>query len=94
MVARRDDDALEVQVRDTGAGFTASGGTGVGLANTRARLAALYGSRASLQLAAAEPRGVTATVRLPLQFESPAQNPPSIADTVTDAPEPTHKAVS
>ena len=94
VVARRDDDALEVLVRDTGAGFTASGGTGVGLANTRARLAALYGSRASLQLAAGSPRGVTATVRLPLQFESPAQHPPPTADTVTDAPEPTHKVVS
>ena len=103
VVARRDGGSLEVQVRDTGAGFTASGGAGVGLANTRARLAALYGTRASLQLAAGSPRGVTATVRLPLQFDSPAQTPPPIADAVASvasvasvaiAPEPTHKAVT
>jgi sensor histidine kinase YesM len=71
VVARRDGDMLEIQVRDTGAGFTASGGAGVGLANTRARLAALYGAAASLQLSASLPRGVTATVRLPLQLDAP-----------------------
>ena len=50
----------------------ASGGSGVGLANTRSRLAALYGTDASLALSMASPRGVVATVRLPLQFqESP-----------------------
>ncbi len=63
---RRDGEAMRIEVRDTGAGFTASGGSGVGLANTRSRLAALYGARASLSLAAASPRGVVATVRLPL----------------------------
>jgi hypothetical protein len=93
VIARSDGDALEVQVRDTGAGFTASGGTGVGLANTRARLAALYGTRASLQLAAGSPRGVTATVRLPLQFETPAPTSPPIAAAVPPVPEPTHKVV-
>jgi LytS/YehU family sensor histidine kinase len=63
-----DRDLLRVQVRDTGTGFKASGGTGVGLANTRSRLAALFGDRASLTLAANEPRGVVATVTLPLQL--------------------------
>jgi sensor histidine kinase YesM len=76
VVARRDGETLEVQVRDTGAGFTASGGAGVGLANTRARLAALYGSSASLQLSASLPRGVTATVRLPLQLDTPVTATP------------------
>ena len=94
VIARRDGGSLEVQVRDTGAGFTASGGAGVGLANTRARLAALYGTRSSLQLAAGSPRGVTATVRLPLQFETPGQNPPPIAERVSAMPEPTHKVVT
>jgi len=56
---------LMVEVRDTGAGLSGSGGSGVGLANTRSRLAGLYGSRASLHLAAGEPRGVVATLRLP-----------------------------
>ncbi len=64
--ARRAGDDLEIEVRDTGAGFTAARGSGVGLANTRSRLAGLYGSRASVQLAAGAPRGVAATLRLPL----------------------------
>jgi sensor histidine kinase YesM len=68
--ARRRGGDLEIEVRDTGAGFTASAGSGVGLANTRSRLAGLYGSRASLTLSSASPHGVAATVRLPL--EAPA----------------------
>jgi LytS/YehU family sensor histidine kinase len=60
---------LVVEVADNGAGFSASGGSGVGLANTRSRLAALYGQDASLSLSMAAPRGVVATVRLPLQLE-------------------------
>jgi LytS/YehU family sensor histidine kinase len=57
-----------VTVADTGVGFGAAktGGTGIGLANTRARLAALYGPEAALELAANEPRGVVASVRIPL----------------------------
>ena len=65
--ARRTGDGMEIEVRDTGAGFTAVGGSGVGLANTRSRLAGLYGARASLQLAAGAPRGIVAQLRLPLQ---------------------------
>ncbi|MEO8674058.1 MAG: histidine kinase [Casimicrobiaceae bacterium] len=59
---------LEVRVADTGVGFgvAATGGTGVGLANTRARLAALYGDEAELSLAANAPTGVIAIVRIPL----------------------------
>jgi LytS/YehU family sensor histidine kinase len=64
--ARRAGDDIEIEVRDDGAGFTAAKGSGVGLSNTRSRLAGLYGARASLTLAAASPRGVAATLRLPL----------------------------
>jgi hypothetical protein len=64
--ARREGEALLIWVEDTGVGFSGSGGSGVGLANTRARLAALYGPAASLSLAAVQPRGVRAEVRLPL----------------------------
>jgi hypothetical protein len=71
--ARRAGDEMVIEVRDTGAGFTAAGGSGVGLANTRSRLAGLYGPRASLQLAAAAPRGVVATLRLPLQAADTAE---------------------
>jgi len=41
-------------------------GTGIGLANTRARLAALYGLEAQLALRTHEPRGVVAEIRIPL----------------------------
>jgi LytS/YehU family sensor histidine kinase len=65
--AARHGDRLEVRVADTGVGFgvAATGGTGVGLANTRARLAALYGDGALLSLEANAPRGVVAVVRIP-----------------------------
>lgn len=66
--ARREPDGagLLLEVRDTGQGFAASGGSGVGLANTRARLMAMFGRDAWLELEAAEPRGVVARVRVPL----------------------------
>jgi LytS/YehU family sensor histidine kinase len=38
----------------------------VGLANIRARLAALYGERAALRLEANAPRGVVATISIPV----------------------------
>ena len=66
--ARRAGEDLIVEVHDNGIGFSRSAGSGVGLANTRSRLAALYGSRASLQLASASPRGVMASIRLPLEL--------------------------
>jgi hypothetical protein len=64
--ALREADQLRIEVRDTGRGFYGEGGTGVGLANTRSRLAALYGGSAAVQLAANHPSGVVATVVLPL----------------------------
>jgi len=65
--AQRRGAELSVEVRDNGQGFAASGGSGVGLANTRARLAALFGTRAALELEAAAPHGVVARLRLPMQ---------------------------
>ncbi len=44
----------------------ATGGTGVGLANTRARLAAIHGDAAELEFLANEPTGVIAVIRVPL----------------------------
>jgi len=63
--ARRAGGAAEISVADTGVGFRASTGSGIGLANTRARLRSLYGNAASLQLGANQPSGVVATLRLP-----------------------------
>jgi LytS/YehU family sensor histidine kinase len=59
------DQQLIVEVADTGAGFTGASGSGVGLANTRARLAALYGSGAGLTLRNNLPHGVLAEIRVP-----------------------------
>lgn len=59
---------LNIEVADNGQGFgAAAGGAGVGLANTRARLAARFGDDAALELEAAQPRGVVARVRLPAE---------------------------
>ena len=58
-----------LEVRDNGAGFGSNsglGGSGVGLANTRARLLACFGPSAKLELEALQPRGVLARIRLPL----------------------------
>ncbi|HVO90087.1 MAG TPA: ATP-binding protein, partial [Casimicrobiaceae bacterium] len=60
------DRRLIVEVADTGAGFATESGSGVGLANTRERLAALYGDAAGLELEANEPSGVVARVWIPL----------------------------
>lgn len=65
--ARAEGGRLQIVVADDGAGLTGSGGSGVGLANTRARLNARYGLDASLKLAANTPRGVCAVVELPLE---------------------------
>ncbi|MDO9073855.1 MAG: histidine kinase [Rubrivivax sp.] len=68
--ARAEGQVLVLEVRDDGRGFAGSGGSGVGLANIRARLAALHGAQAALELQAAPPRGVLARVRLPLQQDA------------------------
>ena len=63
--AREEGDGVQLRVSDTGCGFQASLGAGVGLANIRARLASSFGTAARLALARNLPRGVTATVTVP-----------------------------
>jgi signal transduction histidine kinase len=70
--ARDEGGRLVVEVADTGAGFGAApaptgGSTGLGLANLRARLAALHGSDAQVTIAENRPRGVRVTVSLPAE---------------------------
>lgn len=62
------DRRLEIRVADNGVGFgaAATGGTGVGLANTRARLIALHGAAAELSFLSNEPSGVVAVIGIPL----------------------------
>jgi len=65
--ARREGDALVLRVDDDGRLDENTGAgpdCGIGLANLRARLAALHGARASLSLAA-RGGGVRAEMRLP-----------------------------
>jgi signal transduction histidine kinase len=63
-VTRRDD-ALELTVNDTGVGLNAEAPKGVGLANVRARLESLYGTRGRLEFYAGAPRGVIARLIVP-----------------------------
>jgi LytS/YehU family sensor histidine kinase len=67
IVARESEGGLRLQVVDNGAGLTKSSGAGVGLANIRMRLSTLYGSRGRLVVEQNEPKGVTATIELPLE---------------------------
>jgi len=67
VAARVDGDALLLEVADTGRGFGGdSAGGGTGLANIRARLAAMFGGAAEFTLARREPSGLLATLRIPL----------------------------
>ena len=65
VVAHRDGDWLAFNVSDSGVGFRATSGRGLGLANLRARMLGLYGGEASLRLTGAEEGGVMAAMRLP-----------------------------
>jgi len=69
IAARHDGDRLLVTVTDTGAGLAAElrPGGGVGLANVRERLAALYGARGRFSLEGVAPRGAQATIEIPLE---------------------------
>jgi sensor histidine kinase YesM len=65
--AHRNGERLTVEVADTGVGFRGNSGKGVGLANIRARLHALFGGRAELSLCANEPSGVVAAIAIPVR---------------------------
>jgi signal transduction histidine kinase len=63
--AEADDRKLRIEVRDTGAGLREAKGTGLGLANVRARLAALFGAGARLIIEPNLPHGVVAAIEIP-----------------------------
>ena len=62
---------LVVAVIDTGSGIGEKIGSGVGLANLRGRLSALFGAEGRLSLTANVPHGVRAEIRVPAN-EAPA----------------------
>jgi len=66
--AAREGDTLKVWVQDNGPGFITSSkcaGTGIGLANTRARISQLYGEAASLTCVNSTVGGAVVTMTLP-----------------------------
>ena len=76
--ARCTNGTLHLTVRDDGPGMAddpsrSVGSSGVGLANTRLRLARLYGDRAGLEVLNAEDGGVTSHVFLPFRPAAPGR---------------------
>jgi len=69
VLARRDGDALVLEVSDNGPGVTKQlatvNGSGIGLTNTAERLRQLYGGPHGLTLANGTGKGLTVTVKLP-----------------------------
>ena len=77
--ARREGDELVLTVEDDGPGppgVRLPDGPGVGLANTRARLQALYGALASVGLQPGTAGGAVATLRFPYREFGPAEVAP------------------
>ncbi len=72
------DGKLRIVVSDTGRGFGEAPGQGVGLANVRERLAALYGEAGRLVLEANAPRGVRAILEVPRQAPDAAAHAPLV----------------
>ena len=70
--AARRNGAVELCVRDDGAGVRGDEqcGSGIGLANTRARLAKLYGDAHRFELAPAEGGGLAVTISIPFHTEA------------------------
>jgi two-component system LytT family sensor kinase len=66
LTAEREGDRLRLQIADNGPG-PARGSDGVGLANTRARLAGLYGGAHRFELKGVETGGTVVTIELPFR---------------------------
>jgi two-component system, LytTR family, sensor kinase len=75
--ARRDGAMLTIEIADDGPGFPADGrfADGLGLRNTRQRLAQLYGEEHALVLANADRGGAIVTIALPYLDSPEAQTP-------------------
>ena len=69
--ARRDGDTLHVWVADSGVGLDPSAVPGLGLANLRQRLSALYGAGGRLELSEAPGGGLRAEIAIPAAAETP-----------------------
>ncbi len=83
LTAERTGERLRLKIADNGPGPTGRG-QGVGLANTRARLAGLYGDAHHFELRAADTGGTVVTIELP--FQSARSRGP--AASMNSAPQP------
>jgi Histidine kinase len=63
---------LTIRVIDDGSGFTQSSGSGIGIANVRERLTALYGDRASVFVTLREGGGVVSALSVPVTEQNAA----------------------
>jgi two-component system LytT family sensor kinase len=78
ITARREGEDLVLEVRNDGPGLEPprpGTRTGLGLANTRERLATMYGNRGTLTMAELPSGGVIATVRIPYHMTSGSPTP-------------------
>jgi hypothetical protein len=84
---------VRLQVKDTGKGLSNTpiqGSSGVGLANLRERMAGLYGDNARFSIESNEPRGVIATIEIPVEVpaeKSAAMPGPTGAAASSKAPD-------
>jgi len=69
--ARRDGDTLSVWVADSGVGLDPSAVPGLGLANLRQRLSALYGAAGRLELSEVPGGGLRAEIAIPAAAGAP-----------------------
>jgi Histidine kinase len=75
---------IRLQVKDTGKGLSETPiqtGGGVGLANLRERLAGIYGDKAGFTIESNVPRGVVATIEIPVEI--PAEKSAGAAESAS-----------
>src|SRR3954470_15592397 len=90
--AKAEDKHLHLIVRDDGRGLPGTNSNrssrrGIGLANTQARLQALYGQDQSFFFGSAEPHGCQVDIRLPLHLEPVLKlNEDGLTNAVSNAP--------
>ena len=77
VAASSDNGSLTLAVSDDGPGLlsAAPGHSGIGLTNTKNRLARLYGDKATLVIGPAATRGVRVTITLPVRMVAPEAEP-------------------
>jgi len=74
VTAKESNGVVVLSVRDNGPGYRPDMDAGVGLTNTRERLATLFGDAGQLEIVAAEGGGTIATVRFPVRKKDDEQN--------------------